>query len=314
MGKYRLGDIICMTRKSLSITQEQLSEGICSVETLSRVENGKQNPSRDVYELLMERMGRSRDRSYSVMTVSDFDIMEKINLLEDYINTYDYNRAEEVVEEIKDLLMDTNLNRQYLLRTETVIKYRLKKIDAKEFLERLEQAILITIPLYGSISLSNWPFTLDEAILILNISSAYAQNQDYQKAIEILVDANIVMKQEYMEEPRRINLQANYYNNISKWYGIVGDYEKAIEVAKEGIEICKKHRLGHVLPNLLYGIAWNLEQLIDKGVISPERKNECIQYIKQAYYIAAAMQQPFLEQFFIDHIKSVYDTALGEFM
>jgi hypothetical protein len=31
MGMYRLGDIIRMTRKSLSITQEQLSDGICSV-------------------------------------------------------------------------------------------------------------------------------------------------------------------------------------------------------------------------------------------------------------------------------------------
>lgn len=314
MGKYRLGDIICMTRKSLSITQQQLSEGICSVETLSRVENGKQNPSRDVYELLMERMGRSRERSYSVMTVSDFDIMEKISLLEDYINTYNYGSAEEILEEIKDQLMDTNLNRQYLLRTETVIKYRLKKIDAKEFLDRLEQAILITIPQYGNISLSNWPFTIDEAILILNISSAYAQNQEYKKAIEILEDANIVMKQKYMDETRRINLQVNYYNNISKWYGIIGEYEKAIEVAKEGIEICRKHKLGHVLPNLLYGLAWNIEHLIEKGVISPERKNECIKYIKQAYYIAAAMQQPFLEQFLVEHIKSVYDTALDNFM
>ena len=62
MARYRLGDIVRMTRKSLSITQEQLSEDICSVETLSRIETGRQNPGKDVYELLMERMGRIRDR------------------------------------------------------------------------------------------------------------------------------------------------------------------------------------------------------------------------------------------------------------
>ena len=46
MGRYRLGEIISMTRRSLSITQEQLCEDICSVETLSRIETGRQNPAR----------------------------------------------------------------------------------------------------------------------------------------------------------------------------------------------------------------------------------------------------------------------------
>ena len=74
MGRYRLGDIIRMTRKSLSITQEELSLEICSVETLSRIESGRQNPSKDVYELLMERMGRVRERAYSMQSVSDFQV------------------------------------------------------------------------------------------------------------------------------------------------------------------------------------------------------------------------------------------------
>ena len=41
MEVYNMGEVIQKRRKSLGITQEQLSEGICSVQTLSRVENGK---------------------------------------------------------------------------------------------------------------------------------------------------------------------------------------------------------------------------------------------------------------------------------
>jgi len=306
MGKYRLGDIICMTRKSLSITQEKLSEGICSVETLSRVENGKQNPSRDTYELLMERMGRSRERSYSMMSISDYDILEKMKLFEDHINLYEYNRAEKILDEIKKTLINTNLNKQYLLKSETIINYRLNRITAEEFLERLEKAILLTIPQYGKISLAGWPLNFHEVGLMLNISSAYAQNKNYIKAIDILEDANSVMKQSYMDEQQRALLQATISNNLSKWYGLIGEYEKAIEVAKEGIMVCKRHRLGHVLPNLIYNLVWNKEQLIDKGVLPPERKKECISYLKQTYYLACAMQQPFIEQFMIEHIKTVY--------
>lgn len=40
MANYRAGDVIRMTRNAVGITQEDLSDGICSVETLSRIENG----------------------------------------------------------------------------------------------------------------------------------------------------------------------------------------------------------------------------------------------------------------------------------
>src|SRR5690554_3061941 len=111
MGRYRLGDIIRMTRKSLSITQEQLSEDICSVETLSRIETGKQDPSRDVYELLMERMGRIRERAYSMLSVSDFKVLEKTQQFEGCIKAFDYHRAEYILEDIKKKLGATNLDR-----------------------------------------------------------------------------------------------------------------------------------------------------------------------------------------------------------
>jgi transcriptional regulator with XRE-family HTH domain len=312
MGKYRLGDIICMTRKSLSITQEQLCEGICSVETLSRVENGKQNPNIETYKMLMERMGRSRERAYSMMSISEYEIFEKIKLCEYYIVIYDYSSAEKVLDEIKKRLGTSNFDKQFLIRAESLIKFRLERIDANEFLENLEQAILLTIPHYGKISLAGWPLNSREAVLILNISSAYAQNKNYKKAIEILEDAKNVMILDYMVEQQRVLMQASICNNLSKWYGLINQNEIAIELAKEGIEICKKHRLGHVLPNLLYGLAWNMEQLIDKGVLLPERKKECINYLKQAYYIASAMQQTFIMKFIQEHIVTVYENVFGK--
>jgi hypothetical protein len=42
------------------------------------------------------------------------------------------------------------------------------------------------------------------------------------------------------------------------------------------------------------------------GVLPKEFKRECLLYLKQAYYIASAMQQPFIGQFLKDHIKLHY--------
>lgn len=58
MGVYLVGQVIKRTRESLGMTQEELSDGICSVETLSRIENGKRAPNRANFEALMERMGK----------------------------------------------------------------------------------------------------------------------------------------------------------------------------------------------------------------------------------------------------------------
>lgn len=194
MGRYRLGDIVRMTRKSLAITQEQLSEDICSVETLSRVEAGKQNPGRDVYELLMERMGRIRDRAYSMLSISDFKILEKMRMFEDCIHAYEYHRAEYILEEIKEKLGGTNLDKQFIIRAESLVNYRLKRIDTGKFLEELHRAIRITIPRYGEISLANWPLTYNEATLLLNISTAYSEEEEYNKGIEILEEVYSSLK------------------------------------------------------------------------------------------------------------------------
>jgi transcriptional regulator with XRE-family HTH domain len=306
MGRYRLGDIIRMTRKSLSITQEQLCEEICSAETLSRIENGNQNPSRDVYELLMGRMGRIRERAYSMLSVSDFKVLEKMKLFEDYIKLYDFDQAEKVLKEIKGILGNSILDRQFLIRAESLVNYRLKRISTEEFLEGFQEAIKLTIPKYGSISLSNWPLNFNEAMLLVNISNAFSEKENYQEGIRIIEEVYTAMNQSYMDEQQRIAFKVAIANNLSKWYGLIGNHEKAIKIANEGIVICKKYKLGNVLPILLYSVVWNKEQLMKLGVLSPEHKRECIQLLKQAYYIASAMQLPFAEQFLLKHITENY--------
>lgn len=310
MGRYRLGDIVRLARKSLSITQEQLCEDICSVETLSRIETGKQNPSRDVYELLMERMGRIRDRAYSMLSISDYKVLEKMRQFEVCIQTFDYHRAEYILEDIRQMLGGSNLDRQFLIRAESLVNYRLKRINTDEFLQELHNAIRITIPRYGEISLASWPINYNEATLLLNISTAYSEQEEYQKGIDILEQVNSAIKQSYIDDEQRVIIQVVILYNLSKLYGTIGEYHQSMEAANEGLRICKEYKIGNVLPHLLYNCAWITRQLIDKGVLPPENKRECIGNFKQAYYIACAMQQSYMEQFIKGELAMNYDVKL----
>ena len=313
MGRYRLGDIVRMTRKSLSISQEKLCDGICSSETLSRIENGIQNPSRDVYELLMERMGRIRDRAYSLLSVSDLKVLEKMKLFEDYIKQYDFKQAEAVLTEIRKAIGNSILDNQFLLRAESIVNYYQKRTSAEEYLKVSEMAIRLTIPKYGLISLTNWPLSFNEAQLLINISLVYSDMQDYSHAISVIKDAYSAMKKSYMEEQQRTILQVSIANNLSKFYGLNGNHEEAIVVANEGIQICKKGKLGNALPNLLYGIAWNKERLIDKGVLSSDHEWECLCYFKKAYYLAIATRLSYMEEFIHKHVLVRYGSVLNQF-
>jgi transcriptional regulator with XRE-family HTH domain len=306
MGRYRLGDTVRMARKSLGITQEQLCEEICSVETLSRIENGSQTPTRDTYELLMERMGRIRSRAYSMLSVSDLKVLEKMKLFEDYIKRYDFIRADYILDEIRASIGGSTLDKQFLYRAESLVNYHLNRISAEDYYKGFLKAIKLTIPRFTSVSLSKWPLSFNEAMLLINISIAHAEAKDYKKAIKLIKEVYTAMKQSYMEEEQRAILMVTIVANLSKWYGLVNRYNKAIEVIREGLNICKSYKLGNVLPNLLYGLAWNLEQMIDTGVLSPAVMKECYSYLKQAYYIASAMQLSVIERHIAEHIESKY--------
>ena len=56
MQNFFLGDYIKQKRLDLGLTQEQLCDGICEPMTLSRLENGKQTPSRNRINALLQRL------------------------------------------------------------------------------------------------------------------------------------------------------------------------------------------------------------------------------------------------------------------
>ena len=57
MATYVIGDYIREIRLRKGYTQEDVSFGICTSATLSRIENGAQTPGRYILDKLMERLG-----------------------------------------------------------------------------------------------------------------------------------------------------------------------------------------------------------------------------------------------------------------
>ena len=54
MPIYPYGALIRQRREELGYTQEELADGICSVPTLSRIENGERLPTKEHSEMLLQ--------------------------------------------------------------------------------------------------------------------------------------------------------------------------------------------------------------------------------------------------------------------
>ena len=100
MGIYAVGEVIRRNRESIGMTQEELCDGICSVETLSRIENGRNTPSRANFERLMERMGKTGKKYLPFVRSKDIENHLLREEVERLISVHDYRSAERKLQEL----------------------------------------------------------------------------------------------------------------------------------------------------------------------------------------------------------------------
>ena len=102
MANYRANDVIRLTRKAVGLSQEAISEGICSVETFSRIERGKTKIKGDTYKKIMERLERNTDKFYAVCSGEDVDLLDDVAAIENAIAKFDYQLADSILGNVRE--------------------------------------------------------------------------------------------------------------------------------------------------------------------------------------------------------------------
>lgn len=301
MANYRAGDVIRLTRNAIGMTQEQLSEGICSVETLSRIENNRQGIGIEVYGLLMAKMERNPLRSYAICSSTDMRIAEEKKALEDAVAKVDYEKAKVHLMKMKSMMSATNYNQQYLGRFEALIAYHTKEIEENELIEQLDKAIRLTLPEYEKYLESEdvFPFTEQELMTLMSLANAYMLAERNMESLYIYESLLKCLEGKYIDNDTIRRMKLVVMANGNKVLGILGKHDVAIERAQDIIEQACRYNYGHVLSNALVSLVWNTKQ---------ENRNELIdnklmkQKLRQAYYIAVARK----DVFYINMIKKYY--------
>ena len=258
MAVFQLGPIIRNRRMELGFSQEDLADGICSVPTLSRIENGERMPTKNHFEMLMQRLGYSAMSPDYFTDKRDFIVYElKFKIRQAFV-ARDLQTVETLLKNYNEIYdHDSAIEQQFSILYNTLLK--VPYLDADVQLEMFESALRLTCPGYNC---NRIPYMLsyEEIILLNNIATCYNSSETRHHAISILQSLKTYYDNHVINSEEALRTQPMVLYNLSKLLGMAGNYDECIEICDFAVRLAKKTSRCTFLGKILYNRAWALMQ------------------------------------------------------
>ena len=282
MPIYKFGYIIKQRREELGYTQEELADGICSVPPLSRIENGERLPTKDNFEMLLQRLGYSESVLYNYVDTNTWFLHEQKFKIRQATILDHFEEAKELLEAYKERMnLNSPLDRQFVLLYEILVSP--SSYNVEERLAHFEKAILMTCPKYKDCAVPKI-LSYEEIIILNNIAGCYQAMQKLQKAIHILSLIKKHYENGILNPEEVLRTQPMILYNLSKCLGLSGKYDECIEICDLGIRIARETGRCNFLERMLYNRAWSLSKRNYPGDMEQSKESA-----KLAFYMANAM-------------------------
>lgn len=246
MKNVFLGEYIKQRRLDLGLTQEQLCDGICEPVTLSRLENGKQTPSRNRINALLQRLGLPDDRYFALLSKNE---LEMEALQKEIVACNATEKVPEGFEKLAD--PDDQIAQQFALRSRVLLGRLDGRYTPLEQIDLLMQAIQLTVPRFDLESIESFLYTRDEITIINQIGLAYSDAGQNKKAAEIYYQLLKYVRKHFKETITSIGVLPLVLYNYARVLDLCGRYEEGAALAKEGREACIQYGHYQVLPRCL---------------------------------------------------------------
>ncbi len=302
MSALKVGAIIKARREEMGISQEDLADGICAVPTLSRIENGTQLPTKNHLEALLERLG------YSIVMVDSYMDGKALRIHElryktqiHYINR-EYEKAGEYLQQLEPLVTDhKSLDWQFVLYQQMQLRWQAKEISPTEYLEELENALLLSCPRYKSKGLPRL-LSYREISIANTIAGVLETLERREEAISILQHIRAYYDRHVIVPEEALRTQPMVFYNLSKLLGLSGRYDECIEICDQGIRIARQTGRCTNLERTLYNRGW---ALLRRNRETDREQAEMS--LRQACYQAFAMERK--KEYL--HFKKYYEETFG---
>lgn len=299
MAVYDVGDFLRETRLRKGYTQEEVSYGICTPASLSRIENGAQKPGRLILEKLFERLGTENNLFNSFVSREEMELYIAIQTLIRNVTDGDLHRIEEQIDIVEKLTQNTSeLERQSLFWAKGELATQKYGNDC-EAMDCFMKAVQITLPDFdGKNPLRNHLLTFDEITIINSIAVRHGENGDLLTAIQLDMWLKEYMENKIIDGRMKTAKYPMILYNLSYWLGEENCHNEALKMAEQGVAFCVKYGNLPAFPILMFNQGAALAEL--------ERYDEAKKCFLQSITIFEAMKKPSQVQTAIDWCREHY--------
>lgn len=145
-----ISDMIRKRRSLLGLTQSQLADGICSVKTLRRIEQGIVNSQYAVIEPLMQRLNLPGETQYDNYITDDWEVLRTAYEYKVAMRERNYIQARCLLSYLEHSVEMIPQNEQIFRMNKANLEYITNEISAEEYLNRLGDALSITLKINES--------------------------------------------------------------------------------------------------------------------------------------------------------------------
>lgn len=234
MAVRNAGKIIREARLKAGLTQEQMSEDICSVLTLSRIENNSAGVSPSLFQALMSRAGAPRNIFPVFPNRKDFDCFYTLKRARLYLESWQLQEAYDELLKVKNADFSNNkFHYQEWLYLQGCLQSRSGSCEHQLIYEIFISALNITKPNIDFSDLSNELFSDIELELLIEISNEllYLSQSDLSYIICSQLESYINNAElSFIERDRLLSRNAIAR---TKYLLYTHDYNKALETINE---------------------------------------------------------------------------------
>lgn len=278
---WSLGEIIRYLREKQRISLEQLSQGVCSVSTLSRVENNIRVLNFLPAQRLLGRLGWKVSEFESYCNDKEFQCYQNRMEISALRKQKNFAKMKHVLKNYKMQVRTSKtdlLQQQFIKGKEALLEIEEGRL--KEGISLIQEAISLTV--FGWKEKKDSLLGFEELELFGMLADAYERLEEREKAYEIWIH---LLKDFEQSEERKKQMAEPYTYVISKMV----PYLLNCNMAKKGVELCEKGLLtvsdtlrGNSCCELLYWKAKCIRNLFQHGKVE---KAEAMQSYEFAYFV-----------------------------
>lgn len=231
MSVRNAGNIIREARLNAGLTQEQLSEGVCSSLSLSRIESGRSGVSPSTFQALMQHAGVSCEAYPVFANRTDFDCFYSLKQTLFYLNSHQLSLAYGELTNIESMnWADNRFYYQEWLYLYCKLQTYTDSYEHSEIFDIASKAIHISRPNFDYMNIRNLLLSVVEIRLILLLAQEAFYLNEMSLCLSICTQISTYLSHSTLTKFELDQLRSEHAVVYGKYLLATGDFNSALSL------------------------------------------------------------------------------------